>query len=116
MEGTEQEPLGRSKHSGWGIVSLGLSISMWLLFIGFLRLTFWPEGAQHPSEPDSAGAVVVTGSFLLASLGQLVAMLVGLVGLGQKERRRAVAIIGVVLGGLWFVLIAVALASSRAGA
>ena len=116
MEGAEQEPLGRRKHSGWGIVSLGLSISMWLLFAGFLRLTFWPQGAQQPSEPDSVGTVFVTGSFLLASLGQLVALLLGLVGLGQKKRRRAVAIIGVVLGGLWFVLIAVALASSTSGA
>lgn len=95
------------KHSGFGITSFIMS----LVIAGGLFIMVMIAGVMETTTPggideNSAGAVIL-GMMIIAGGGlQLVAMVLGLVGLFQKERKKLFAIFGTVISA--FTLLSIA--------
>ncbi|MDF2923720.1 MAG: hypothetical protein K0R57_2634 [Paenibacillaceae bacterium] len=123
VDGYGQQP-PRKKQSGLGIASFTISLAMGALFIvlvvvfiakiaGTIDLydtTYNPEdvAAEIENMPELA---VIPFLMLGSVIGTLVGLVLGIVGLFQKERKKVFAILGTVFNGLavatvgFFVLI-----------
>lgn len=97
------EPGATPRQCRLGGASCMLSVGIFLGFGALLRATFWPSGAKGPVEPDSLGEIAVTMGFLTGTLGQVVALLLGLAELRQRRSRPAFALAGAVLSAIWLV-------------
>ncbi|HPQ40215.1 MAG TPA: hypothetical protein PLV45_07550 [bacterium] len=89
------------KHSGLGITAFIMA----LLIAGSIFIMIMIAGVMETSTPggideDSAGAVIL-GMLIIASGGlEVVALILGLIGLFQKERKKLFAIFGTIISAL----------------
>ncbi|WP_409345215.1 hypothetical protein [Paenibacillus sp. MBLB4367] len=104
----------RRKHSGPGIASFIVSLAMYLvcvlLLVGAVVTvkdiidpatgSFDPSDVESLMEKTPSFALIGLG-FLAVGLGQLVALVLGIIGLAQKERSKVFAILGTVFSGLF---------------
>lgn len=101
------------KHSGPGIASFVVSLIMTLLSIVlFLVMTVMVAAQFQDIEQfnpeniaDLEGDLAVLGliglGFLGALVGNIVALVLGIIGLTQKERKKGFAVAGTVISGLY---------------
>ncbi|MBD2848235.1 hypothetical protein IDH44_23825 [Paenibacillus sp. IB182496] len=99
------------KQSGLGIASFVIAIVCLAASIGLMLLAAagmedllnqtGPIDMEEAQSIAASGSVIVAGLLMLATLGlSLVGLVLGIVGLVMKHRRKAFAIIGVILNGL----------------
>lgn len=117
------DPYTRVKHSGLGIASFSIFIGMVAIFLisivgmlsGIADLDIWeglsPEELASQVEDHSD---IIIYFFLMMStiVGNLVGLILGIVGLVQKNRKKVFAILGTVFNGavIGFILFIVVLA------
>ncbi|MBT8143567.1 MAG: hypothetical protein KJO55_02640 [Gammaproteobacteria bacterium] len=94
-------------QSGLGTASLIISLLMFVViflvfgYAGYLETTT-PGGMQE----DSPVAALVGVAFLGCMMMFLIGLILGIIGLFQRERRKLTAILGVIFNGL-FTLVAI---------
>lgn len=101
------------KHSGLGIASFTIFVSMALIFaisLGSMAMNLTGlidvESGQYDYEDlerqiaDMPGLVLMSIALLGTLLGNFVGLILGIVGLVQKERKKVFAILGTVLNGV----------------
>lgn len=122
------------KHSGLGIASFTLFVVMAVAFVGLL-VAFIAQMADAidfntPEEVDpnriaeqieDLPLLAVIGFLMLGTIiGNLIGLILGIVGLVQKNRKKIFAILGTILNGLvigvLFILFILGIAMSAAGA
>jgi hypothetical protein len=101
------------RHSGPGIASFVITLVMYLLLIAGIIAAFLtardavtPDGVLDEDVlQEKIGQFAAAGIMLIASgIGQLVALVLGIIGIVQKERRKAFAVTGTILSGLAVLL------------
>lgn len=105
------------KHSGLGIASFVLSISTVLVFWGFIIWMLYSLLPAYEQIFDgSAESFAQTGQFrymavfsLFILLAPTVGLILGITALCQKNRKRSLAIAGVVVNSLFVLLFGIAL-------
>lgn len=108
----EPEQIAPPKHSGLGIASFVIFVVMVVGFIGLL-VTFislmsdflGPDGAVDPlliqEEVVNVPMLSLVGLLMMGTvLGYIVGLILGIVGLVQKNRKKIFAILGTVFNGL----------------
>lgn len=113
-QGSQFEAPVRRKHSGPGIASFIVSLTMYvlciLLLIGAVATVtdlidpttgaIDTAGVEALLEKTPSFALIGLG-FMAAAVGQLIALVLGIIGLAQKERGKVFAILGTVFSGLF---------------
>lgn len=104
METAEFAFVIKEKHSGLGIASFVVSMICGLAILALIVVAGLVE-ATTPGGMDAEPviAMVVGLAFILFMLGALVALILGIVALFQKERKKVFAIIGTVFSALALV-------------
>jgi hypothetical protein len=97
------------KHSGHGIASFAISCCVavgavaWIVYLFFV-ITTKPEIV----EDDNAPEVLAIGlSLITLGVANLVALVLGIAGIAQTDRKRLFAILGTIISAGLFVLLAV---------
>ena len=98
------EPI-KQKNSGFGVASFIMSIVIGLLIL----VLFAVAGVISASTPggmdkQSVQAVIIGLSILVLLFLALVAMVLGIVGLLQKERKKLFAILGTIFSSLTLIV------------
>ena len=89
------------KHSGFGIASFAVSLA---LGVGMLAL-FIVAGVLEASSPDGmdeegAAAIIVGLLIIGAILGQLLALVLGIIGVAQSSHMRIFGILGISISSI----------------
>jgi len=101
------ETPGRRKHSGPGIVSFILSLLMVVLFIGII-VAFAAKASDAIDElgqvdierlQNETSFVFYGMGMLGAVVGNIVGLVLGIIGLAQKNRNKVFAVLGTVFNG-----------------
>ena len=106
MESMENAESMEPKHSAFGIASFILSI-----FVGMsMFLAFVIAGVMEASRPggmdeQSIQAVIVGLAIITLIFLDLVAVVLGIVGLFQKNRKKVFAILGVIFSSVTLMLV-----------
>ncbi|WP_068786661.1 hypothetical protein [Paenibacillus phocaensis] len=109
------EPVERKKFSGPGIASFVLSLlavigyitSLVLITSTVLDLVDQPANAIAEDLMQRTGALLGILLFLLSGLLDLIALILGIIGLAIKNRRKVFAILGTVFSALSLLLLVV---------
>ncbi|GAA0133590.1 hypothetical protein YSY43_04300 [Paenibacillus sp. YSY-4.3] len=106
------QPLAPLKHSGLGIASFIMSIIALLgYFLSFfLIIAAIGQALDNPAYieealTDSSAAILIIVTIFGAGIINLIALILGIVGLVLKNRKKVFAIIGTVLSSLSVLLI-----------
>ncbi len=104
VPGQPVPPMEAMKHSGVGIASFIMSILLGIFMFLLIAIAgLMAAEAGGAMDEESMGAVIL-GLFLLAALGlEVVAIILGIVGMFQKQRKKVFAILGIVFSGLTLV-------------
>ncbi len=107
---------GFGKHSGHGIASLAIAIILGglyvMLFLSFFILGFF---APATAESPSVLLMVVGSIFMLGFFGNLVGLGLGIAGVCQKNRKKTLAVLGIVFNSvaLFLFTILILIGSTR---
>lgn len=99
----------KRRHAKFGVVSVVIGIVNILIVIYYVRLlTLWlMNNAEIASNPASISGMPVPYSVMIKIiilLGMEIAgLLTGIFGLFEKDRRKLLPIIGIILNGLFFL-------------
>jgi len=97
IEGIENMELVKSKHSGFGVASFIISISVGLLmFLAFVIAAIMQVSTPGGIDRQSIQAILVGLSIIALLFFDIVAVVLGIVGLFQKERKKLFAILGTI--------------------
>lgn len=100
-EGTQAEESIKQKNSGFGIASFIMSIVVGvLLFVLFAIAGFISASTPGGMDKESAQAVIIGLSMLALLFCVFISMVLGIIGLFQKERKKLFAILGTVFSSL----------------
>lgn len=101
------QPDSAKKHSGLGITSFILGI---ISFIGFI-LSFGIAGFIYASmNYDEAAFVLVGVAIIVCFFLCIVAMILGIIGINQPERKKLFGILGLSISGVIFLLACILMA------
>ena len=119
-EGMQNTERVKSKHSGFGVASFIISILAGLLmFLVFVIGTIMQLSTPGGMDQQSIQAMLVGLSIIALLFIDIVAVVLGIVGLFQKERKKLFAILGIIFSSAtvisMIVLIIVGLLMSRGG-
>lgn len=101
----EEKSADRTKHPVYGIVSFALGV---LLFITILIVIVIFGGTEDAHSVKMAVGLLVMASLIFSLAG----ILLGVVGLVQKHRRRVFSLLGLIMNGVFIMLIVVSVVSS----
>ena len=95
---SESLPAGSYRQSGLGIASLILSILIGIMLFVAICFAGFMEAATPGGVSDDSPILVLIGLFVIAGMfGNLVGIVLAAVGLAQKNRAKAVSVIGLSL-------------------
>ncbi len=100
----------KQKHSKFGFVSVSIGAFNILLFIFFVCLiAFWlMKNVEAVKNPSSVNGMRIPDSFMhmvtFYFIMQLVGLTTGIFGLIEKDRRKLLPIIGIILNGLFLLV------------
>ena len=96
-EGIENMEPAKSKHSGFGVASFIISISVGLLmFLLLVIAAIMQVSTPGGMDRQSIQAILVGLSIIALLFFDIVAVVLGIVGLFQKERKKLFAILGTI--------------------
>ena len=100
-ESTQNTEFIKPKHSGFGVASFIISIAVGLLlFIVFAIAGFIQASTPGGMDQHSIKALVIGLSIIGLFLFDIVAAVLGIIGLFQRERKRLFAILGTLFSSL----------------
>lgn len=104
-EGIQSTESIERKHSGFGVASFIISISAGLLmFIVFAIAAILQVSTPGGMDRQSIQAIVVGLSMIALLFFDIVAVVLGVVGLFQKERKKVFAIFGIIFSSATVIL------------
>lgn len=93
------------KHSGFGVTSFIMSIVSIILFFMVFFIPLIAVASGSGPEQSSNGLIVIFGFFLFVFFFEsFVSIVFGVLGLLQKERKKILAIWGIVLSATSFLI------------
>ncbi len=91
----------RLRHSGVGIASFVISLVAGLLLVIMIGVCSYLVASRHGEVNEESPEAVAVGLTMLGSLfAELVALVLGIIGLAQRDRKKIFAILGTVFSGL----------------
>ena len=104
---TPYEPtnIEMKKHSGFGIASFAMSLALGVFILGlFIYAGVLETNSPGGMDEESSEAIIIGLLIIGAILGELLALVLGIIGVAQSSYKRIFGILGISISGITLFL------------